>query len=111
MSRLMRGAISCLERGGWPATTDGPIVSVDLHPIASGGKIGSVGSAESGRLITLRAKFESQAFGSAGEPGLVLRVPDLDTLIAVKEERGLPKDTAVLPARRQALKEWSERQR
>jgi hypothetical protein len=45
------------------------------------------------------------------EPGVVLRVLDLETLIAVKEELGFPKDTAVLPVLRQALKQWSERQR
>jgi hypothetical protein len=45
------------------------------------------------------------------EPGVVLRVLDLETLIAVKEELGFPKDTAVLPVLRQALKERSERQR
>lgn len=44
------------------------------------------------------------------EPGVVLRVLDLEMLIAVKEELGFPKDTAVLPVR-QALKEWAERQR
>jgi hypothetical protein len=41
----------------------------------------------------------------------VLRVLDLETLIAVKEELGFPKDAAVLPVLRQALKERSERQR
>jgi hypothetical protein len=45
------------------------------------------------------------------EPGVAFRVLDLETLIAVKEELGFPKDTAVLPVLRQALKEWSERQR
>jgi hypothetical protein len=45
------------------------------------------------------------------EPGVVLRVLDLETLIAVKEELGFPKDTAVLPLLRQALKERSEPQR
>jgi hypothetical protein len=45
------------------------------------------------------------------EPGVVLRVLDLETLIAVKEELGFPKDTAILPVLRQALKEWTERQR
>jgi hypothetical protein len=44
------------------------------------------------------------------EPGVVVRVLDLETLIAVKEELGFPKDTAVLPVLRQALKERSERQ-
>jgi len=44
------------------------------------------------------------------EPGVALRVLDLETLIAVKEELGFPKDTAVLPVLRQALKERSERQ-
>jgi hypothetical protein len=45
------------------------------------------------------------------EPGVVLSVLDLETLIAVKEELGFPKDTAVLPVLRQALKERSERRR
>ena len=45
------------------------------------------------------------------EPGVVLCVLDLEALIAVKEELGFPKDTAVLPVLRQALKEWAERQR
>jgi len=45
------------------------------------------------------------------EPGMMLRVLDLETLIAVKEELGFPKDVAVLPVLRQALKERSERQR
>jgi hypothetical protein len=45
------------------------------------------------------------------DPGVGLRVLDLETLIAVKEELGFPKDVAVLPVLRQALKEWSERQR
>ena len=43
------------------------------------------------------------------EPGVVVSVLDLETLIAVKEELGFPKDTAVLPVLRQALKERSER--
>ena len=43
------------------------------------------------------------------EPGVVVRVLDLETLIAVKEELGFPKDVAVLPVLRQALKERSER--
>jgi hypothetical protein len=42
------------------------------------------------------------------EPGVVLRVLDMETLIEVKEELGFPKDAAVLPVLRQALKEWSE---
>jgi hypothetical protein len=45
------------------------------------------------------------------EPGVELRVLDLETLIAIKEELGFPKDTAVLPVLRQALKERSERRR
>jgi hypothetical protein len=45
------------------------------------------------------------------EPGVVVRVLDLETLIAVKEELEFPKDTAVLPVLRQALKERSERKR
>jgi predicted nucleotidyltransferase len=43
------------------------------------------------------------------EPGMVVRVLDLETLIAVKEELGSQKDTAVLPILRQALKERSKR--
>ncbi len=43
------------------------------------------------------------------EPGMAVRVLDLETLIAVKEELGFPKDTAMLPLLRQALKERSER--
>jgi hypothetical protein len=43
------------------------------------------------------------------EPGIVVRVLDLETLIAVKEELGFPKDTAMLPLLRQALRERSER--
>lgn len=39
------------------------------------------------------------------EPGVAVRVLDLETLIAVKEELGAPKDAAVLPVLRQALKE------
>jgi hypothetical protein len=45
------------------------------------------------------------------EPGVAIRVLDLETLIAVKEELGFPKDTAVLPVLRQALRERSERKR
>lgn len=45
------------------------------------------------------------------EPGIVLRVLDLETLIAVEEEPGYPKDVAVLPVLQQALKELSERPR
>jgi uncharacterized protein YqcC (DUF446 family) len=45
------------------------------------------------------------------EPDVVVRVLDLEMLIAVKEELGFPKDIAVLPVLRQALKERSERQR
>jgi len=44
------------------------------------------------------------------ESSVVVRVLDLETLIAVKEELGFPKDVAVLPVLRQALKERSERQ-
>jgi uncharacterized protein YqcC (DUF446 family) len=44
------------------------------------------------------------------EPDVVVRVINLETLIAVKEELGIPKDVAVLPVLRQALKERSERQ-
>jgi hypothetical protein len=43
------------------------------------------------------------------EPGMVVRVLDLETLIAVKEELGFPKDAAMLPLLRQALRERSER--
>jgi hypothetical protein len=43
------------------------------------------------------------------EPGAEVRVLDLETLIAVKEELGFPKDAAVLPVLRQTLKERSER--
>ena len=45
------------------------------------------------------------------EPGVELRVLDLETLIAIKEELGFPKDIAVLPVLRQAVKERSERRR
>jgi uncharacterized protein YqcC (DUF446 family) len=45
------------------------------------------------------------------EPDVVVRVLNLEMLIAVKEELGFPKDIAVLPLLRQALKERSERQR
>jgi hypothetical protein len=45
------------------------------------------------------------------EPGVEVRVLDLETLIAVKEELGFPKDMAVLPVLRQALKERHERKR
>jgi hypothetical protein len=45
------------------------------------------------------------------EPGAVVRVLDLEMLIAVKEELGFPKDLAVLPVLRQALKERSDQQR
>jgi hypothetical protein len=41
------------------------------------------------------------------EPGILLQVLDLETLIAVKEELGFPKDLAVLPILKQALKERS----
>lgn len=41
------------------------------------------------------------------EPGVVVRVLDLETLIAVKEELGFAKDIAMLPVLRQALKERS----
>ncbi len=44
------------------------------------------------------------------ESSVVVHVLDLETLIAVKEELGFPKDVAVLPVLRQALKELSERQ-
>jgi hypothetical protein len=43
------------------------------------------------------------------EPGVVVRVLDLETLIGVKEELGFPKDIAILPVLRQALRERSER--
>jgi hypothetical protein len=45
------------------------------------------------------------------ESGVMIRVLDLETLIAVKEELGFPKDAAMLPVLRQALKERSERKR
>lgn len=45
------------------------------------------------------------------EPGEVVRVLDLKMLITVKEELGFPKDTAVLPVLRQALKEEADRRR
>jgi len=41
------------------------------------------------------------------EPGLVLRVLNLESWIAVREELGFPKDIAVLPVLRQALKQQS----
>jgi len=44
------------------------------------------------------------------EPGIVVRVLNLETLIAVKEELGFPKDMAMLPVLRQALQERSRRQ-
>ncbi len=44
------------------------------------------------------------------EPGVVTHVLNLETLIAVKEELGFPKDTAVLPVLRQTLKQRSEPQ-
>jgi len=43
------------------------------------------------------------------DPGVVVQVIDLETLIAVKEELGFPKDVAMLPVLRQALKEWLTR--
>jgi hypothetical protein len=43
------------------------------------------------------------------EPDVVVRVLDLETLIALKEELGFPKDVAMLPVLRQALKERSAR--
>jgi hypothetical protein len=43
------------------------------------------------------------------ESGLVVYVLNLETLIAVKEELGFPKDLAVLPVLRQALRERCER--
>lgn len=39
------------------------------------------------------------------EPGVTVRVLDLETLIAIKEELGDPKDLAMLPVLRQTLKE------
>ncbi len=42
------------------------------------------------------------------DPGVGVKVLDLSTLIAVKEELGSPKDAAMLPVLRQALKESSE---
>jgi hypothetical protein len=39
------------------------------------------------------------------EPGMVVRVLDLETLIAVKEELGDPKDVAMLPVLRHTLRE------
>ncbi len=45
------------------------------------------------------------------ESGVEVSVLDLETLIAVKEELGFPKDAAVLPLLRQALKERSQRNR
>jgi hypothetical protein len=45
------------------------------------------------------------------EPGVEVSVLDLETLIAVKEELSFPKDAAVLPLLRQALKERSKRNR
>jgi hypothetical protein len=44
------------------------------------------------------------------DAGVTVRVLNPETLIAVKEELGFPKDTAMLPVPRQALKEQSERQ-
>jgi hypothetical protein len=41
------------------------------------------------------------------EPCVEVRVLNLETLIAIKEELGFPKDIAVLPILRQALKERS----
>jgi hypothetical protein len=43
------------------------------------------------------------------ESGIAVSVVDLETLIAVKEELGFPKDLAMLPVLRQALREWSAR--
>jgi hypothetical protein len=39
------------------------------------------------------------------EPGIQILVLNLETLIAIKEELGFPKDQAMLPVLRQALKE------
>lgn len=44
------------------------------------------------------------------DPGVDVRVLDLETLISIKEELGFPKDAAVLPVLRQALKARSGRQ-
>ena len=44
------------------------------------------------------------------EPGVPVRVLDLEMLIAIKEELGFPKDVAMLPVLRQALKEQSRRE-
>jgi hypothetical protein len=43
------------------------------------------------------------------EPGQPMIVLDLETLIAIKEELGFPKDAAVLPVLWQTLRERSER--
>lgn len=50
----------------------------------------------------------AQTSGMEIEPGCAVLVLGLETLIAVKEELGFPKDTAVLPLLRQALKERSD---
>ena len=42
------------------------------------------------------------------DAGVVVRVLDLETLIAVKEELGFPKDVAMLPVLRRALRERGE---
>jgi len=44
------------------------------------------------------------------EPGVTVNVLELQALIEIKEELGLPRDLAVLPVLRQALRESPGRQ-
>lgn len=51
------------------------------------------------------AELVDHTRGMEVEPGVAVRVLDLETLIAVKEELRHPKDTAMLPVLRQTLRE------
>jgi len=50
-------------------------------------------------------ELASHTRGMEIEPDVAVRVLDLETLIAVKEELGHPKDVAMLPVLRQTLRE------
>ncbi len=81
----------------------GPVHQLLLTKFGSLDVLGMIG--KSGN----REDLEGNARTMEIEPDMVLRVLDLETLIAIKEELGFPKDVAVLPVLRQALKERSER--
>ena len=103
---IVVGGVSAVLHGAPVTTFDLDIVHARIRNSVRSARwirrfLGMIG--KSRRWEDLRAHTRTMEL----EPGLVLRVLNLESWIAVREELGFPKDIAVLPVLRQALKQQS----